>query len=87
MKIHRTAGLADFKRAIREEIPNQLRDIDANELELFKVEVPITNDKVPPNPKLSDENILHPANDIGEEFPMEPPGKHIHVFVKRPSGK
>ena len=51
------------------------------------MEVPITNDKVPPNPKLSGENNFHPANDIGEEFPIEPPRKHIHVFVERPSGK
>ena len=87
VKIHRMAELHEFKQAISRSLRPYLGDVPNFQLDLYKIQIPITDDTTPPKPELRDEFKLHPAYDIEEEFPVKPLGKHIHVFVKHRSGK
>ena len=85
VEIQRTADLATFKTAIGEYMKLCHDDFPISELGLYKIQIPISNDKTPPNPELRDAFKLDPANNIGQEFPEQPPRRYTHVVVSSKS--
>ena len=93
VNIAKTATTDELKDAIKEKKYNSFHDLDATDLVLWKVDIPLDV----PNPALhvleSTHNIdikaLHgkelPAlRKIGRSFPGELADEHVHVIVERP---
>ncbi|KAG9066514.1 hypothetical protein KI688_001742 [Linnemannia hyalina] len=76
-----------LKKSIRNEKPNEFRDVDPDELTLWRVSIPITDedDEVPIVLNFFDEKKkLGPATRLSKVFPEDLPEETIHIIVQRP---
>ncbi|KAG0348134.1 proteasome regulatory particle base subunit [Podila humilis] len=89
VKIPPSDTIDDLKKLIKAEKPVDFEHIDANNLTLSRVSIPITkNDSEVPilfnNIAQEKKEKLHPADDLSDIFDEKPPKKTIHIIVQRP---
>ncbi|KAG0332554.1 hypothetical protein BG000_009916, partial [Podila horticola] len=80
-------AIGDLKDLIKAKKTNDFSDVDSNQLTLWRVTIPITEDDEIPillNNVISDKKKLGPADDISDVFEVRPPKKTIHIIVQRP---
>jgi Crinkler effector protein N-terminal domain len=77
-----------LKEAIKEKKPNALDQIDANDLELYKVTVALYDlDSGLNNIDPDSLTKLRPVLGLSRVFPDPPPDGHLHLIViRRPGG-
>ena len=80
-----------LKKAIKAEKTNVLSDVDADELTLWRVSIPVDydddDDRIPivlDNVNNKDKKKLRETRELSEVFPAKPPKNTIHVIVQRP---
>ncbi|KAF9536754.1 hypothetical protein EC957_009801 [Mortierella hygrophila] len=79
----------DLKKLIKAQKANQFSDVDADQLTLWRVAIPIIRDKseipcVFNNIPKEEKEKLHPADDLSDVFDEKPAKKTIHIIVQRP---
>ena len=84
VQIEKGKDVSDLRKLIVNEDPNYFRGISARSLDLWKVNIPITDDKTPQNPDLSNAIELGIADTIADYFDGPLERKHIHIIVKPP---
>jgi len=77
--------ISNLKRRIKDQNANILRDVDAIQLKLWRVEIP--DDQEIDFSSLAPEDELKPTWDISDYWKNVPLKKHVHVLVKLPAGK
>src|SRR4051794_35849462 len=96
VRISKMLFVGDLKKLIKKEKAPRFDDFAADELTLYKVNIPGNDAAIQQLPKVlhedKDKGIekLQPTWDISDYFPVAPTKKHIHVIVERPpasSGK
>ncbi|KAG0341565.1 hypothetical protein BG004_005991 [Podila humilis] len=89
VKILSTDYVDHLKKAIKANKAIDFSDVDANELTLWRVSIPITDDddEIPIllNNVSSDKKKLRPTDDLSEIFVEPPRKKTIHIIVRRPA--
>ncbi|KAF9319579.1 hypothetical protein BG006_002966, partial [Podila minutissima] len=88
VEIELTKTIGDLKKLIKTEKTNSFHDVDANELTLWRVSVPIVAaNKHKPFilTEIDSATELDPTDDISDIFEETPPKKTIHVIVQRPT--
>ena len=86
VKIPQTDTIGDLKEFIMEKEKKEFHDIDANNLRLWSVSIPINDTAALEKLKNIEENSmqeLFPTDEIANVF-STPLKKHIHVIVKQP---
>ena len=90
VEISSDKSIGQLKKAIKLEKSNDLRDVDADKLTLWKVSIPViaANKHQPVLLSAIDSptEIEDPTDDIADVFTKTPPKKTIHIIVQRPSG-
>ena len=81
--IERSKTVGHLKDAILSKRPNALKDIDAAELVLYKVELPYANDLEESVSQALKEELEDPLSELSDIFPV-PPKKVISILVKVP---
>ena len=79
--------VADLKKFIKQEKENTFRDVDANDLHLFKVSLPTGRQKLEQSLSslvLDPDQLLDPFDSVSEVFADGVPQKRIHILVKKP---
>ncbi|KAF8909058.1 hypothetical protein BGZ58_006036, partial [Dissophora ornata] len=87
VKIESSESIGELKKAIKTEIPDTLNGIDAKDLTLWRVEVPLAplQDRKPiVLNEVDSATELDPTDDLADVFEVQPPKKRIHVIVQRP---
>ncbi|KAF8656989.1 hypothetical protein AX16_002300, partial [Volvariella volvacea WC 439] len=85
IELGREKTISALKELIIAKKPNYFQSIDADQLDLWKVEIPVTDDdETPQKPELDDEDILSPTKKIGKLFPVEPAEDHVHIIIQGP---
>ncbi|KAF9389902.1 hypothetical protein CPB97_010415 [Podila verticillata] len=88
VKISSSDTVDDVKDLIKAKNSIAFSDIDANELTLWRVSIPITKDNVAPilldSVADMDKLELSPATRLSRVFPEELPEEIVHIIVKRP---
>ncbi|KAF9543648.1 hypothetical protein EC957_000580 [Mortierella hygrophila] len=84
-----TKTFGQLRTTIHLSKPIWFKDLEAEDLTLWKVTIPITKDKsdtpiLLKNISNSDKDKLGPTNDVFEWFPQVPQKKTIHIIVQRP---
>ena len=77
--------ISNLKRRIKDQNANILRDVDAIQLKLWRVEIP--DDQEIDFSSLAPEDELKPTRRINRYWEATPPEEHVHVLVKPPAGK
>ena len=80
--VGRTAVVAYLKELIKEKKKHLFDQVDASDLDLWRVSVPWVDEEGLREFQLKDGEALSPFSDVGEVFPEQPPKKHIHIIVK-----
>ncbi|KAF9950482.1 hypothetical protein BGZ65_006591, partial [Modicella reniformis] len=90
VKLSPTDDVADLRKLIKTEKPKRFANVDADELTLWKVSIPvviahkhenITLNSLDPKNK-GDE--LHPTDELEDVFNGQPTKKTIHILVQLP---
>jgi hypothetical protein len=77
--------VGDLKKVIKAENPQTFANVDAKDIQLWKVEIGGDHlDDQLKNLKLNGNDELSAINEIGEYWTETPPKKHIHVLVEPP---
>lgn len=88
IKIPNTDNIDELKKLIRKEKSPELDTFAADKLELWKVNIPVselaTLDKNFDN-KYIEKERLFPFSDIEDIFPNPPDRKHLHIIVQTPT--
>ncbi|KAL3660868.1 hypothetical protein V7S43_014270 [Phytophthora oleae] len=97
VNIDADASVSALKRAIKEEKPNDLKDVDANKLQLFLAkngvawlpsnDIAVVSMRSGSIPRQIEDLLceeINPADDIGDVFGSDPPKKVVHVLVVIP---
>ena len=85
VEIDRDRSISALKKAIVGVKANYFKGIDAEDLDLWKREIPIVdNDPASQTPTLSPDDQLGVAKTVGTVFGGDIPGHHVHVIVKSP---
>ncbi|GBB98178.1 hypothetical protein RclHR1_31570004 [Rhizophagus clarus] len=84
VRIDKEQFIGDLKKAIKAEKQNDFAGVDADELKLWKKEIPDDQDDLLSNLILNDEPELLATREIGDYWTEKPPKRHIHVIVKLP---
>ncbi|KAG9062193.1 hypothetical protein KI688_006525 [Linnemannia hyalina] len=84
-----TESFGQLRTTIRLSKPIWFKDLEAEDLTLWKVTIPITKDNADTpillkNVPDSDKDKLGPTDDVIEWFPQVPDKKTIHIIVQRP---
>ena len=82
-----TKTVARLKDLIKEKKSNDLSDVDADQLTLWKVSIPVAPKSERKKISLADvpsKEELDETDDISDVFKEKPPKKTIHVIVQRP---
>ncbi|THU87163.1 hypothetical protein K435DRAFT_804533 [Dendrothele bispora CBS 962.96] len=85
--ISRSDTVYELQERIQQEKPNGLKGIDAGQLKLFKVSIPVTDeDNLAEQVKkeIEGEKPLLTVMELSEPFPNEPLEETIHIAVKLP---
>ncbi|KAF8911816.1 hypothetical protein BGZ58_005827, partial [Dissophora ornata] len=87
VKISPNNTIGELKDLIKDKKSNDFSDVDADQLTLWKVSIPVA-------PKIERKEIsladitskeeLDETDDIADVFPEAPPKKTIHIIVQRP---
>jgi hypothetical protein len=89
VKIPSTLTVDDLKDMIKQKKPNELKEIDAYSLDLFKVAVPDEDDlenRVKEAVAVDGMRPLKSTKELYQIFPDRPLKKTIHIAVKLPHG-
>ncbi|KAF9536712.1 hypothetical protein EC957_009923 [Mortierella hygrophila] len=89
VEIESTKTIGDLKEVIMGKTTNRFRNVDPDQLTLWKVTIPITKENED-TPMLledvpSDKNRLGPATRLSKVFPEELPKETVHIIVQRPT--
>ena len=84
VKINRDEPISELKKAIKAEKHKTFHDVEADELRLWKKEIPDDQDDLLSNLTLNDGDELLATKKISKYFPDSPPEEHIHVLVSPP---
>jgi len=84
IKISRDEPISELKKAIKAEKHKTFHGIEADELKLWKKEIPDDQDDLLSNLTLNDGDSLLATKKISKYFPDSPPEEHIHVIVSPP---
>ncbi|KXS14987.1 hypothetical protein M427DRAFT_57132, partial [Gonapodya prolifera JEL478] len=79
-----SSSVDSLKEAIKAKLTPKLSEIAANDLELWKVDVPYAARASITEDTLKEADAMGPLDEISEYFQLPPPKKHIHVVVRRP---
>jgi len=82
VKSSETVG--ELKDAILKEKPDQLRDVDAYELVLYKVSLPDDKTLEQSAAQALDEELVVASKKLSELFPIKPPAGTVSIVVKIP---
>ncbi|KAG0336155.1 hypothetical protein BG000_006872 [Podila horticola] len=88
VKVSLDDTVGDLKNLIKTKKTNEFSDVDANQLTLWRVSIPvITAKRNKPIilTELGSKTELAPTDDISDVFQDQPPKKTIHVIVQRPT--
>ena len=80
VKSSETVG--ELKDAILKEKPNQLRDVDADKLVLYKVSLPDDKTLEQSAAQALNEEPEVPSKKLSELFPIKPPAETVSIVVK-----
>ena len=75
-------SVSAFKEVIKAKKPLTFRDVEADEIKLWKVEIPDDRDSQLANPTLDVELLA--TRDVEDYWTEKPPKRHIHVIVEPP---
>ncbi|KAF9899215.1 hypothetical protein EC991_009285 [Linnemannia zychae] len=87
VEIEPTKTIGDLKDAIKAKKINDFSDVDADELTLWRVSIPLVAKKDRKDISLSDVPLkeeLDETDDHSDVFPVKLPEKTIHIIVQRP---
>jgi hypothetical protein len=93
--IEKDKDINDLKKAIKEENTPAFDHVAAQDLVLWRVNIPISekstfellkSNKADIEEDLMGVKIRYPMTEIGEEFGVQPLKKHIHILITRPPG-
>ncbi|KAG0196815.1 hypothetical protein BGX31_005162, partial [Mortierella sp. GBA43] len=78
--------VGELKKAIKLEKSNYFTSVDADQLTLWKVSIPINDDDETPIllDNVSDKKKLGPSADLSEVFEEKLPKKRFHIIVQPP---
>ncbi|THU97186.1 hypothetical protein K435DRAFT_857810 [Dendrothele bispora CBS 962.96] len=77
--------VGDLKERVQQKKPNDLKGVDADNLELFLISLPDEGDLTKRvEDKVERIDPLDPTTEIIEIFPDDPPKKTVHIAVKLP---
>ena len=82
VEIERGKPVSALKQLIKAVKQNEFDRIDANILDLYQVEIPITDDEIPQNPDLSNNTKLQAGMEIGTIFQVAPRRGVVHIIIK-----
>ncbi|KAF9991786.1 hypothetical protein BGZ79_003981, partial [Entomortierella chlamydospora] len=91
VKVAADETVGELKKAIKGEKPNDLQDVDADKLVLFRVSVAsspkkqITLSKLIEEKECTPKELEDPTSEISEVFSTAPAKKTVHVIVQRPA--
>ncbi|KAG9071583.1 hypothetical protein KI688_005796 [Linnemannia hyalina] len=87
VEIGSTKTIGDLKELIKTEKTNVFSDVDADQLTLWRVSIPITDEDdevlIVLN-SFDEKKKLGPANRLSKVFPEDPPEETIHIIVQHP---
>ncbi|KAJ3334062.1 hypothetical protein HDU93_008224, partial [Gonapodya sp. JEL0774] len=81
-----SSSVNSLKDAIKEELSPELSDVDAYQLDLWKVDIPYEARASIAEDTLKEEDVMKPFKKVIFYFPDQGTEKHIHVIVRRPEG-
>ena len=84
VKVERGESVSGLRKLIVNKDPDYFKGTSARSFNLWKLEIPITGDKTPQNPDLSNAIELGIADEIADHFDGPLKQKHMHVVVKLP---
>ena len=84
IEINREKTVGQLKDAIVAKKPHRFYSIDADSLDLWKVEIESRNKEKLLNVQLHDEDALDPTRKISKAFPEERLEEHIHIIIRAP---
>ncbi|RPB25958.1 hypothetical protein L211DRAFT_67161 [Terfezia boudieri ATCC MYA-4762] len=61
---------------------NEFDHIDANILDFYQAEIPITDDETPQNPDLSNNTKLQGGKKVSTVFQVDPREGVVHIIIK-----
>ncbi|KAF8455103.1 hypothetical protein BGX38DRAFT_1258218 [Terfezia claveryi] len=82
VEIERGKPVSALKRLIKAAKQNEFDHIDANILDLYQVEIPITDDETPQNPDLSNNTKLQGGKKVSTVFQVDPREDVVHIIIK-----
>ncbi|KAJ3342000.1 hypothetical protein HDU93_003522 [Gonapodya sp. JEL0774] len=80
-----SASINSLQTAIKEVRPRALSDVDAADLDLWKVNVPSSEITTLREEAFKDEDVMDPLKRVAFYFPRPPEEEYIHVVVRRPA--
>jgi Crinkler effector protein N-terminal domain len=84
VKISRDEPISELKDAIKAKKHKTFHGVEADELKLWKKEIPDDQDDLLSNLTLNDGDELLATREIGDYWTEKPPKRNIHVIVKPP---
>ena len=84
VKIRRDQLVDELKKAIVAGKPHRFHGIDADSLDLWKVENESRNKQELREMQLNDDNVLDSTWEIGDYFEGYPPKRSIHIIIRAP---
>ena len=82
VEIKREKPVSALKQLIKAAKQNEFEHIDANTLNLYQVEIPITDDENPQVPDLRNYTKLQAGKKINPVFKVDPPEDVVHIIIK-----
>lgn len=82
VRIAETAGVSDLRKLIKQKTVNTFRGVDAKDLDLHDVSLPIDNELDEKLERLMLNVPLHPVRKLSTCF-VQPPEGYIHILVKK----
>ncbi|KAJ3334061.1 hypothetical protein HDU93_008223 [Gonapodya sp. JEL0774] len=86
VRITPTASVNSLKEAIKAKMSRTLSDVDAYQLDLWKVNISYAARASITEDSLKEADVMGALDEISEYFQEPPAKKHIHVVVRRPQG-
>jgi len=83
-RVKSSETVGELKDAILKEKPDQLRDVDAYELVLYKVSLPDDKTLEQSAAQALDEELVVASKKLSELFPIKPPAGTVSIVVKIP---
>ena len=84
VRLDRDLLISDLKKLIKEEKPNDLRNIDADQLALCKVNIQDEDEDALKNFDPREDDKLCATSQVAKYFSDNPPEEHVHIIIKYP---